>query len=164
MASRLIYGYYPQGMYGISDRDALFRCVTKILLDGTILEVGRSVVDVIKPPVKNVMRAKIQAAGMLVIEKEGSDGKVSVACKLNRVNPKFTLSFMNRIASEFSSKSIAEPLLKAKNDVEQLLMEYKISSAISSHLNLARIEEGEDNGIIAGVVEGEESSETEVDM
>ena len=146
MASRLIYGYYPQGMYGISDRDALFRCVTKILLDGTILEVGRSVADVIKQPVKNVVRAEIQAAGMLVIEKEGSDGKVSVVCKLNRINPKFSLSFMNSIASEFSSKSIAEPLLEVKNNVEKLLKEYKISSAISSHLNLARIEEREQNG------------------
>ena len=59
IAARLIYGY-PQGMYGISDRDLLLRCVTKTHDDGSIMEAGRGVIDDRKPPVKSVVG--VQAA------------------------------------------------------------------------------------------------------
>ena len=104
IATRLIYGYYPQNTMGISDRDALCRCVSKIFKDdGGLLEAGRSVIDERTPPVKNVVRSEVLNEGFLVMEKEGSGGKVSVACRLSRVNPMFTVSLVKKLASKLKS-------------------------------------------------------------
>ena len=105
------------------------------------MEAGRSVVDDRKSLINNVVRGEMLLAGFLVMEKEGSDGKVSVVCEMNRFNPMFSVLFVNKKVAKWFVASYGGRLLEMKRDVEKLLEEYVEAKHTSGNSNSKSNEE-----------------------